>query len=51
MPVWQWLLDSAGVVLLLIILFGYWLDGVFLVFGVLRSNIISGAGIAVFSTV
>ena len=33
-----------------IILFGGWLDGVFLVFGVVRSIVVSGAGIAVFST-
>ena len=33
-----------------IVLFGGWLDGVFLVFGVVRSIVVSRAGIAVFST-
>ena len=33
------------------VLFGGWLDGVFLVFGVVRSIVVSHAGIAVFSTV
>ena len=32
------------------VLFGGWLDGVFLVFGIVRSVVISRAGIAVFST-